>query len=1546
MPALPSFFPGRNKAKASATKSSPFSILRGGEPSTSLPLPPPVAVPAIIARNFFRTDVIEINNTNTGRYSLDFDGGKPTDEYEKALFDEVPSPLAENSSLPQVKLDIESPEALSDWFAANFLSEYPAGKAQASTSAGASGSRNEVGLNASSPGDPTDRAAPSPQFEDGRDDASFSTTSSSEDVIANLQAMNPSHFGKLPGFDEFNRLPATSQKKVAPKNITIPGGSRHGATGSTDIPSSYRSPISTYDDTISSAVSGSTLARALLSNSFMLPSDSRSSRYRSGVVGLTRSDSTVLPRAEHSYGAPYAKDRFSIGPDAPPIPSNADKLYEPPKKPRNREEPKESKRELVLKRRSSTGSVANVKALPQPPTLPSPRPVGTLLTPGVEFDMNSIIQPTTPEPDPRKPLAVPRSPLPLPPTPKLPYLSSEDGNSSNRGSSNGGSSNRGSVPSEYQEAMRPFPLDSDLLSPDLNQLSPSASSEDGTRNGENLEDVLNYYSLPDSPDINPSTSFRPAFSPISEESNSQLSPPLSYKSPERRDSHRPVGARSPSGSPRARGESVSLPRRPSERNFSRQASLLSVAEQATVSQVSSPISVYSSSSKASSITDLLAPPPASTIFTRARSGNAPSPIKVIRDSKDATAYNITVSPQLLEADSPLEDGGNSVSQEFPETPNLFSPILTGGSGSPSIPSMIIEGAEVAPMPTVPLSATLPRGGSQSVAQQILLNRAGTTVRHGRQPSLNKIKMTGTGARSNSPSTSNRRLVDISSTEEEEKQSKEESASTSTVANDVPQIIPEMVRSASPEQITKSNRTSSVISARLSRASSLAPSISQGSDSSSMYTPSETSSRRKKSLPAIPGSPLPPPSPVAPSSISSSPSPSHLVLPGPSFIPLSMSTTSSTPSVSIPVPSLPASQLAEPVANPVPVQSFASRIPPPPLIPPPSPTPSQKARVNPRAVRLPPPALNISNVPSVSENTVAVNGPETGSPVSSVPSQPESNPVQQPAGFPNPNAPAVAHLREQKALTYNNVFGRDSDIFRATSLGSPPPYYQAVSDAIAHSNTQTPTQFPANTTFTFPSQTPGPAGPSTAAPAQNDWTPHLESRTPALARENSIISQRSRVRPPLPAGPRRPSQIQMNGLPSLRDRSASISSVGQSIRERDASPTYSPKFQSPAPKWRGYTMEAAKWTFTSAQLQAIVSRAIRQSAEASSIRLLRLEILDNDIPEEIQRLETQRTDLKNRYKTWARRRAALIEGLSMYMNGGDEEAPAYAIRMVDDLKEVTVMLDKFADELYNVNAQLKHLESLTLIHSGSALSMALRKLNSSFLKQVAENQVLRNQVQTLEAERNEAWQHAEDAANELDKMESLSSSRRSSRISAVRKSSVRVSKAGLRTPSQRLSQLSSRGSSSHPFGQIPRSPMARPQNIPPVPAIPRRRPPDLSTDIPNRSSVASPGYTPTSETRALIEAQDELYAMLGIKNPERPRRSRSNTISIMSGPSTAAHSSSQHAFPPMVRAPDTPASMTFRRSSLPGDSTLAEAYNAMAADRNAVLATIDMLSSTD
>jgi hypothetical protein len=251
----------------------------------------------------------------------------------------------------------------------------------------------------------------------------------------------------------------------------------------------------------------------------------------------------TLPRAEHSFGGSY-NDSFIISPDAPPIPPGADLLYQPPKKSRTGDD----QRDQVLKRRSSTGSI-HPKALPPTPS-PSSRPISALLSPGMEFDLTSFI-PTTPEPGVESQhqagvpgiSRMPRSPRsPLPPTPKLAYTVSEDNHSVTHES----------MSEQYQVVVTQSPsLYSNVTSPGFNMLSPAPSSEE-PQSANNLEDVLNYYSIPESPSpglqIN-DTAYRPAFSPISEESSSQLSPPTPYKS-DKRESKRhipvPIGARSPS----------------------------------------------------------------------------------------------------------------------------------------------------------------------------------------------------------------------------------------------------------------------------------------------------------------------------------------------------------------------------------------------------------------------------------------------------------------------------------------------------------------------------------------------------------------------------------------------------------------------------------------------------------------------------------------------------------------------------------------------------------------------------------------------------------------------------------------------------------------------------------------------------------------------------------------------------------------------------------------------------------------------------------------
>jgi hypothetical protein len=285
------------------------------------------------------------------------------------------------------------------------------------------------------------------------------------------------------------------------------------------------------------------------------------------------------------------------------------------------------------------------------------------------------------------------------------------------------------------------------------------------------------------------------------------------------------------------------------------------------------------------------------------------------------------------------------------------------------------------------------------------------------------------------------------------------------------------------------------------------------------------------------------------------------------------------------------------------------------------------------------------------------------------------------------------------------------------------------------------------------------------------------------------------------------------------------------------------------------MEAAKWTFTSEELQGIVSRAIKQSAEASSIRLLRLKTLDDELPDEMHRLEMLRLDVKTRYKALSRRRWALLGSLSSYVDGTQEEeskdATANMRTAVDELAEVSANLDHLAEELHSTDEQIAQIKSLQDVHSASALAMALRKLNASFLRQVTESQTLRLQIDALEAERDEAWKQADQVAHDYDDLSEKvdasapmtpvsvkSPSRRSSHLLALRKSSVRVSKAGLRqSKGNRLSAIGNvhRSSTSTSVPSAVRSTFSS-EIIPPVPPIPSSRPLGIVTSgLPSRSS---------------------------------------------------------------------------------------------------------------
>ncbi|KAG8744539.1 hypothetical protein FRC10_009991 [Ceratobasidium sp. 414] len=393
----------------------------------------------------------------------------------------------------------------------------------------------------------------------------------------------------------------------------------------------------------------------------------------------------------------------------------------------------------------------------------------------------------------------------------------------------------------------------------------------------------------------------------------------------------------------------------------------------------------------------------------------------------------------------------------------------------------------------------------------------------------------------------------------------------------------------------------------------------------------------------------------------------------------------------------------------------------------------------------------------------------------------------------------------------------------------------------------------------------------------------------------------------------------SAIPTKVTRSQSKQAQPPSPRLQPKQPP-SPAFEPVPVRWRGLTMDAAKWTFSSDQLQSIVSRAIRQSAETSSVRLLSLDVLDQELPTEVERLEQLRDVLQTKYKAQVRRRRLLMRSLTLYIDGHD---PPTSRRLMDELEDVGNVCDQLAEDLYLVGDQLAQISRLRDVHSTSALAVALRKINGSYIRARSEVVELQAEKDALEAERDQAWMLAESLERELAEARQASQGE-SSRVSAARKSSLRQSKLSLR-PSVRRSVRSSTSGASMRFHGIafPRPPssthasavVADPANtsgefVPPVPPVPTPSK-HLSTFEPSRpesigvlpasayAQSLSPGPgagesysvlsvpTPSATSHDLHTAQSELLKMLGLSYKEygfriRPR-SYSDGGSPMSSP---------------------------------------------------------------
>jgi hypothetical protein len=765
----------------------------------------------------------------------------------------------------------------------------------------------------------------------------------------------------------------------------------------------------------------------------------------------------------------------------------------------------------------------------------------------------------------------------------------------------------------------------------------------------------------------------------------------------------------------------------------------------------------------------LVPTSTRNVFNRQRVGSIPSPIDIDRVSKDLDAFSITVAGGTAGFGSSVPLPSSSGPQTFPETPSEFSPMWSATSVTSPMRAELAELTNAAPDLSRAMSFNGGTVGAASLTQQVLLARAATSVR-GARPAGNANR-----PRITAPSHPYPKSFPLLTPPPEE--SPEDYSP-----------LPDKTRKDSPLHVLVAG----------------------------IGLPSRM---EDKSVTVPNGPPSPLSRDIVPSRNSTTPS-SYSDVPSPDTAPPVPSNTlhkhDSSHSLEKPSPPKRAVTPDGPVSV---AQSSRS---------------SGHSNLGDGPGLAPDSGLTL-----VEGDMPTVLSPQALSKLISSPTPPSSSSLSPPSSLqsqgqnqnlvPTPSSSQTTGRSDKLHLSQSFTL----------SLGAPPPYYSIIPDNAG--DVMVPaTDLGLASTSSSPSymESRGPPGDANQSPGPDNAL----SSSDSLSRQNRM----ARMRPRLPAGPRNPiPQMDRNdsGLP------IGAAGSGSSVHNgRPAGPSsFVPKFQTAPMKWRGYTMDAAKWIFTSGQLQAIVSRAIRQSAEAYSIRLLRLETLDTDIPEEMHRLEMLGTDVKTKYKELSRKRYSLLSSLAAHVEGPTKGDAASSLKLVDELADVSYTLDRLAEELHSVDEQVANLRSLRDIHSASALAMALRKLNASFLRQSAETQALRAQIDMLEAERDDAWKHAEDVAHEFDDLTEkvlatndlhlpanvkTPNSRRSSRVLAVRKSSVRALKAGLR-PSRSSSVSSFYRSSISPNSGRP---VASPEVIPPVPPIPRQRPLGIETSNLTRSSM--------------------------------------------------------------------------------------------------------------
>jgi hypothetical protein len=174
---------------------------------------------------------------------------------------------------------------------------------------------------------------------------------------------------------------------------------------------------------------------------------------------------------------------------------------------------------------------------------------------------------------------------------------------------------------------------------------------------------------------------------------------------------------------------------------------------------------------------------------------------------------------------------------------------------------------------------------------------------------------------------------------------------------------------------------------------------------------------------------------------------------------------------------------------------------------------------------------------------------------------------------------------------------------------------------------------------------------------------------------------------------------------------------------------------------------------------MVSRAIRDSAKEQFIRLLSLDALDKEIPEELARLESLKSTTQAQLRFHFQRRTNLLQSLNAlaYSAPVPAEGGTSTLGMlIQQLAEVTSSMDRFTETLLNTSDHRSQLAQVQEKHLSSALAVALRKLNASYAKRTADLKNARARIAALQTELEEAWKVAERMAEEMDDLDNFRS----------------------------------------------------------------------------------------------------------------------------------------------------------------------------------------------